>query len=288
MNKTDSGFVDLHVHTTFSDGMFTPEKVVKKAIELGMRAIAITDHDCVDGITPAIEAAAGTSLEIIPGVEVSAIKKDTEIHILGYFIDWLNPKIAKRFQKMKENRVKRMKKMISLLKKEGLKVTEAEVFGSVKSGTVGRLHLARVMLKNKCVRNIKEAFDNYIGDGKPCCVRHERLDYRKAIDFIRASGGVPVIAHPATMGKDEFIASYKRAGLRGLEVYHSKQSGSSNSKYLKMAKEQDLIVTGGSDCHGMEPGKVLLGKVKVGYEVVTRLREESIKIKGGKSGRKTR
>jgi len=288
MNKTDSGFVDLHVHTTFSDGMFTPEKVVKKAIELGMRAIAITDHDCVDGITPAIEAAAGTSLEIIPGVEVSAIKKDTEIHILGYFIDWLNPQISKRFQRMKDNRVKRMKKMINLLKKEGLKVTEAEVFDSVKSGTVGRLHLARVMLKNKCVRNLKEAFDNYIGDGKPCCVRHERLDYRKAIDFIRASGGVPVIAHPATMGKDEFIPSYKRAGLRGLEVYHSKQRGSSNAKYLKMAKEQDLIVTGGSDCHGMEPGKVLLGKVKVGYEVVTRLREESIKIKGGKSGRKTR
>lgn len=286
MTKKDSGFVDLHVHTNFSDGMFTPEKVVKKAIELGLRGIAITDHDCVDGISPAIQAAAGTGLEIIPGVEISTIKKDTEIHILGYFIDWLDPSVVKLFQKMKDNRVKRMKKMISLLKKEGLKVTESEVLEQVKSGTVGRLHLARVMLKNKCVKDIKEAFDKYIGDGKPCCVKHPRLDYRKAIDVIRNSGGVPVIAHPETMGKDEYIASYKKAGLRGLEVYHSKHRAAVNSKYLKIAKEHDLIVTGGSDCHGMEPGKVLLGKVKVGYEVVTRLREEAAKVRGGRRARK--
>lgn len=286
MTKKDSGFCDLHVHTTFSDGMFTPEKVVKKAIELGLRGIAITDHDCVEGISPAIEAAAGTELEIIPGVEISAAKKENEIHILGYFVDWLDPVMVKQFQKMKENRVKRMKKIVTLLKKEGLNVTEGEVFGSVKAGTVGRLHLARIMLKNKCVKTLKEAFDKYIGDGKPCCVRHQRLDYRKAIDLIREAGGVPVIAHPATMGRDEYIPSYKRAGLRGIEAYHSKYRGSTNNKYLKLAKEHGLIVTGGSDCHGMEPGKVLLGKIKVGYEVVTNLREESAKIKAAKCRRK--
>jgi predicted metal-dependent phosphoesterase TrpH len=276
---SDGGFVDLHVHTTYSDGKFSPEEVVRKAIELGLRAIAVTDHDCVNGIPPTIEAARGTELEIVPGVEISAAKNETEIHILGYFINWQDPFLLEIFRKMRENRAERMKKMIHLLHLRGIDIDADKVFAAVSEGTAGRLHLARVMTEENITRDEQEAFDRYIGDGKPCHVRHKRLDYRKAIDIIRKAGGVPVLAHPGTMGRDEHIPSYVQAGLRGIEVFHSDHQPLASDKYLALAKEYGLIMTGGSDCHGIKKGRVLIGKVKVGYEVVENLRREAEKVR---------
>ncbi|MEA3489681.1 MAG: PHP domain-containing protein [Candidatus Omnitrophota bacterium] len=278
----DRPFVDLHVHTIYSDGMFSPGEVVKRAVEMGLRAVAITDHDCVEGILPSIEAAKGTGLEIVPGVEISAAKGGSEIHILGYFIDWKDPFLVVIFRRMRENRVERMRSMVSLLCGQGIDIDIEEVLTSAPAGTVGRLHLARVMLESGVVRDLNEAFDRYIGNGKSCHVKHERLDYGKAIDIIRKAGGVPVLAHPGTMGNDEDIPDYVKAGLRGIEVYHSKHRPSVNDRYIKIANEYDLLKTGGSDCHGMGVGEVLLGRVKVGYEVVEKLKEEAEKIRGGK------
>jgi 3',5'-nucleoside bisphosphate phosphatase len=276
------GTADLHVHTTFSDGMLTPAQVVDLALGMGMSAIAITDHDCIEGIAPAMDAARGTDLEIVPGVEISAAIREDEIHILGYFVDWRKGPLEETLQKVKINRVKRMEKIIALLGESGIRVDEDKVFGTMPEGTVGRLHLARIMVEGGLVRNVKEAFDRYIGDGKPCGVRHDRIDFTRAINIIRDSGGVPVIAHPATMGKDEYLPDYVRAGIRGMEAFHIKHRKSVNKKYLDLAERYDLIVTGGSDCHGMGPDKILLGKVTVGREVVEKLREESEKIRGGK------
>ncbi len=284
-NSRDNGFVDLHVHTTYSDGTFTPEKVVEKAVEMGLKAIAVTDHDCVDGIGPTMEAARGTGLEVIPGVEISAAKDETEIHILGYFIGWQDPFLLEIFRKMRENRTERMKKMIHLLHRQGIDLDADRVFAVVSEGTAGRLHLARVMAEENITRDEQEAFDRYIGNGKPCHVAHKRLDYGKAIDIIKKAGGVPVLAHPGTMGKDEYIPFYVQAGLRGIEVYHSEHHTSTNDKYLAIARKYNLLVTGGSDCHGMKKGRVLIGKVKVGYEVVENLRAEAEKIQ--RSNRKT-
>ena len=269
----------MHVHTTYSDGVFSPGKVVQKALELELRAVAITDHDCVSGILPAVEAAMGTALEIIPGVEISAAKNETEIHILGYFIDWQDPFLLEIFRKMQENRVERMKKMVHLLRLQGIDIDMDKVFAEVSGGTAGRLHLARVMTEENITRDEQEAFDRYIGNGKPCHVGHKRLDYQKAIDMIRKAGGVPVLAHPGTMGKDEYIPSYVRAGLRGIEVFHSKHRPPANDKYLTLAREHDLLVTGGSDCHGMKRGRILMGRVRIGYEVVEDLRKEAKKIR---------
>ncbi|MFH1552408.1 MAG: PHP domain-containing protein [Candidatus Omnitrophota bacterium] len=274
-----NGYADLHVHTAYSDGMFSPEKVVQKAVELELSAVAITDHDCVEGISPSIEAAAGTGLEIVPGVEISAAKGDTEIHILGYFIEWQDPSLLKTFKKMKQSRIDRMKKMLCLLRENGINISEEKVFLEVSEGTAGRLHLARVMVEENIVRDIKEAFDRYIGDGKSCHVKHERLDYRKAIEMIRKAGGVPVLAHPGTMGKDDDIPSFVQAGLKGIEVFHTKHRSGVNDKYFNLAKKYNLLITGGSDCHGMGPGKILIGKIKVGYEVVEDLRQEAEKIR---------
>ena len=268
------------MHTSYSDGLFSPEQVVKRAVELGLEAIAITDHDCVGGVAPTIEAARGTGVEVIPGVEISAAKGDKEIHILGYFVDCRNRDLIATFNRLRENRKKRMKRMVRLLADRGIDIPAEEVLTMAERGTVGRLHLARMMLKMKAVSSLNEAFDRYIGDGKPCHVRHERLDYRKAIKLIKKAHGVPVLAHPATMGGDEDIPDLVDAGLRGLEVYHTKHRPSANDKYLKMAEEMDLLVTGGSDCHGMGPGKILIGKVRVDQDIVNALREESEKTKG--------
>ncbi|MGB2630603.1 MAG: PHP domain-containing protein, partial [Candidatus Omnitrophota bacterium] len=175
---------DLHVHTLYSDGTFTPEEVVREAVRIGLEAVAITDHDCIDGISPAMKAAENTRLEIIPGIEISAVAADTEIHILGYFIDWHDPVLVEILRKMKANRVERMRKMVKLLNKAGFNIDPEQVIKSVPEGTIGRLHLARLMCEKGFVRGTQEAFDRYIGDGKPCSVRHERLDYDRAIKMI--------------------------------------------------------------------------------------------------------
>ncbi|RKY42650.1 MAG: hypothetical protein DRP85_01915 [Candidatus Makaraimicrobium thalassicum] len=281
MKNDLGGFADLHVHTIYSDGIFTPEMVVRKAIELGLRGVAITDHDCIDGVSPGVEAAGGSGPEIVPGVEITAAKDGTEIHILGYFIDCEDPFFLETLRAMQKKRAGRMKKMLHLLSRQGMDLSMDRVLGTVSKGTVGRLHLARVMAEENMTKNIKEAFDRYIGDGKPCCVRHEHLDYREAIGMIRRAGGVPVLAHPGTTGKDEDIPSYVQAGLAGVEAFHSRHRPAMSEKYLALANRYGLLVTGGSDCHGMKKGGSLMGKVRVSYEVVENLRAEAKKIGGG-------
>jgi predicted metal-dependent phosphoesterase TrpH len=276
---SDKGLVDLHVHTMYSDGTYTPEEVIQKAAELNLKAVAITDHDCVDGISPAIDASKGTGIEVVPGIEISAVKDDVEIHVLGYFIDWQSAPLTELLNKIRVNRVERMRKMVGLLRDAGMDINVDKVFESAPEGTIGRLHLARIMDEEGLVSDTKEAFDKYIGNGKPCHVPHERLDYTRAIDIIKKAGGVPVLAHPGTMGEDEFLPDYVKAGMRGIEVYHSDHETPESEKYLKKAREFGLIVTGGSDCHGTRKGKVLIGKVMLGYEVVEELREEAKKIR---------
>jgi len=281
MNKTsDIKYVDLHVHTTFSDGMFTPEEVVEKALERGLKAVGITDHDCIGGIQPCIDAAKGTSLEIIPGVEITASRdEETELHILGYLFDYTDPELLAILNKIENNRVQRIKDMVALLNEQGLDIREEQVFSGSADGTIGRPHLARVLVEEKKVKTLNEAFNRYIGDTKPCYVKHKRIDYRDAIKAIRAAGGVPVLAHPGSNDRDEHIPDYIAAGLRGIEVFHTKHKDHVSNKYLVMAQKSGLVITGGSDCHGAKKGEVLMGKVKVGYEIVEALRAESEKIR---------
>lgn len=279
MKKNLSERADLHIHTTFSDGVFTPVEVVERALGIGLGAIAVTDHDCIEGIEPAAQAAKGTSLEVVPGVEISAAAGDHEIHILGYFVDYNDIKLTDALRKMKDNRVERIKSILSLLRKEGCELDEDKVFKNVVDGTIGRMHLARMMVETGFVGNHYEAFDKYLGNGKPCCLRHVRLDFTKAISMILSSGGVPVIAHPGTMGSDDLFGDYVKAGLRGVEVYHVKHHGEETSKYLAIAEKYNLIVTGGSDCHGMASGRILMGRATVDIKTVDILREESLKIK---------
>ncbi|MCK4462679.1 MAG: PHP domain-containing protein [Candidatus Omnitrophica bacterium] len=272
-------FADLHIHTFYSDSTFSPEEVVKTANLVGLKAIAICDHDCIDGISPCMEVAKDYDIEIIPGVELTAEKEDIEIHILGYFMDWKASWFREKLEIIQKSRVNRIYKMLDLLREKGIDIKPEQVFKLAGKGSVGRLHVAFAMLKTRKIRHLQEAFNKYIGYLKSCYVSHIKFTPKEAIEMVLRAGGVPVLAHPRVMGKDEFIPEFIKSGLRGIEIYHTDHGLPSEKKYLKIAKENNLLITGGSDCHGLGKGRVLIGNVKIPYSLVEKLKEEANKIK---------
>ncbi|MFH1846237.1 MAG: PHP domain-containing protein [Candidatus Omnitrophota bacterium] len=280
LKNGDDNFADLHVHTNLSDGILSPEEVVEHALQEGLKAISITDHDAVDAVDPCIFFAEDKEIEIIPGVELSSENGEREVHILGYYLDHKDRDFLKILSILQDSREERMDGMISLLKKKGMDVTREKVFGSNSSGSIGRLHLARILKEEGFVKSLSEAFDRYIGEGKDCHVKHQRLDYKGAIYSIRKAGGVPTLAHPGVSCKEEDIKLYADAGLKGIEVYHPKHKPAENRRYLDLAQKYGLLVTGGSDCHGGKNKKsMLLGTVRVDRGRVEALRAESERIK---------
>lgn len=272
-------YADLHVHTIFSDGTFTPEEAVRVAREKGLSCIAICDHDCVDGIGPSIEYSKKNPIEIIPGVELTAMKDRKEIHILGYFISWKEQWFREILKKIQAERVLRINKMIEKLKRFNIEVMPDRVMNIAGGkGSVGRLHLARALVEIKAVSSIQAAFDKYIGDFKPCYVEDIDFSPKEAIEFILRAKGIPVLAHPYTIGNDSLIQEFVKYGMRGIEVFHIDHSLSISKRYEKIALENGLLVTGGSDCHGLGKGRVLLGTVRVPYSLVDKLKEAANRI----------
>ena len=279
-------YADLHVHTFYSDSTFSPEEVVSCAKERGLSAIAICDHDTVDGIDPCMAIGPGYGVEIIPGIEMSVEKMDAEIHVLGYFIDWKQDWLRKKLKEIQDSRVERLFVIIEKLKAVGIKIDAEEVFRiAVNKGSVGRLHIAKAMLNSGAIKNLREAFDKYIGFAKPCYVPYTKLSPKETMDLILKAGGVPVIAHPDLIGNDKYIDEFIDHGLRGLEVYHTDHKSHVSMRYEAMAKDLGLMMTGGSDCHGMGKGRILMGTVRVPYELVEKLKEEAEKIRDDPSAR---
>jgi predicted metal-dependent phosphoesterase TrpH len=182
-------------------------------------------------------------------------------------------------KELQETRIARIRKMVAMLKKFGVDVDAEEVLKLSGKGSVGRLHLAQAMLKMGAIRRQKEAFDRYIGFGKPCYVPNVRFSPKEALGELLKVGGVPVIAHPSTIGKDEYIEEFMGYGLRGIEVYHSDHTEGMTEHYKALAEKGGLLATGGSDCHGLNKSRVLIGSVKMPYGIVERLREEAQKIR---------
>jgi predicted metal-dependent phosphoesterase TrpH len=272
-------FVDLHVHTFHSDGTFTPQEVVELAHRQGFFAIAITDHDCIDGIEPSITHAAKYGIEVIPGVELTAEDDNLEIHILGYFIDWKAEWFARKLKEICTARVNRTYEMIDKLKSMGVKIDPQKVFKISGPGSVGRLHLAAVLYNEGYTSSISEAFRKYIGNHAPCYVKKFKLTPKEAIDMIIKLGGVPVLAHPRVLGRDDLIPVLAEEGLRGIEVYHTEHPGNATLHYEEIAFKNNLLLTGGSDCHGMGKGNILIGRVKIPYNLVEALKREALEIR---------
>ncbi|MCD5391093.1 PHP domain-containing protein [candidate division NPL-UPA2 bacterium] len=266
-------WADLHVHTHFSDGSFSPDEVVQCALQNSLAAIGITDHDSIGGIEPAMASARKTHLEVVPGVELTAEANNKEIHMLGYYIDWQNSEFQDRLTMLQEVRRKRAEKMVERLEELGVNISFPDVQELAGVGAIGRLHLAQIILQAGYVNSVEEAFQRYIGDNSPAYVKKYRLTPSEAIEMIVEVGGIPVLAHPSLLNNDELIPQLVKDGLKGIEVCYTNQNLDTSCHYQNLAREYGLIPTGGSDCHGLAKGAVLMGKVKVPYKWLERLRE---------------
>lgn len=270
---------DLHVHTHLSDGTFSPEEVAENAKKVGLSCIAITDHDCVDGILPTKKAAAKVGLEIIPGVEMTAQEKGVEVHILGFFPGTEDKRFLNKLKAIRQSRVDRIYEMVKKLKKYNVHIDPERILRLSGPGSVGRLHVAAVLEEEGYVSSIGEAFKRFIGDKGPCCVAHYEISAKDAIAELKRVGAVVVYAHPHLMGGDRMIRRFIKYGLDGIEAYHSEHSKPVTKRYLEIAKEYGLLVTGGSDCHGLNKGRMLMGTVKVPYALVEELKRCAGKTK---------
>ncbi len=278
--------IDLHSHTTASDGQHSPTELVALAAVAGVTRLAVTDHDTVGGIAEATAAAAARGLTIIPGIELSAFVNGREVHILGHFLRPDEPEIATFSERLRGERAIRMEQMVEKMKGLGYPVTMEMVKSIAGDAHLGRPHLARVLVEMNWVRDTREAFDRFLADGKPACVGRFKVSGEDAIGLIRRAGGAATVAHPGVskMEKHE-LAPLKAAGLAGLEVYHSDHNPSVREKYLAITRELDLIPTAGSDFHGekVAPGR-LLGSASMPPPLLDALRARAAASDSGPSG----
>jgi predicted metal-dependent phosphoesterase TrpH len=266
-------YADLHVHTSCSDGTFTPAQLVKEAVARGVSALAIVDHDTTEAIAEAQSQAQGTDLEIIPGIELTAQHENQEIHILGYFLDYQNQELQEQLKLIQSNRIERALKIIGNLKQLGLALNPQTVFGISGKATVGRMHIARALVKDGFVGSTAEAFRKYIGDKSAAYVLGFRLSVLEAIGLIHSAGGVAVLAHPYMLNNDALITEFAGYGLEGIEVYYPEHSQAMVNFYLDLAKKLNLLVTGGTDFHGSAKPEIKLGMIKLPLELVEKLRQ---------------
>jgi len=265
---------DLHIHTTASDGLMSPKEVVYWASVKRLTAIGITDHDTVNGIGPAEEASSEYGVEIVPGIELSTLYEEEEIHILGYYIDYNAPWFLDTLVKIQNSRYKRAESIVSKLNGLGINITLEQVKSIADDGAVGRPHIARAMINKGYISNIKEAFNSYIGKGCPAYVERYKLKSSEAIDIIKRLGGISVLAHPGLIKNKANIGNIINLGIDGIEVYHSKHDDETVRYALAIATSRKLLITGGSDCHGIKlNNEPILGNCTVDYKYVQKLKE---------------
>ncbi|MCT4595011.1 MAG: PHP domain-containing protein [Anaeromicrobium sp.] len=262
--------IDMHVHTTASDGIFTPKEIIEWALKLNLAGIAITDHDTVEGIKEAIETLKdNTDFLLIPGIEFSCLHEGSEVHILGYFIDYENEELNKICRNIKEARKSRALKIIEKLRNKGMDITKDDLvkIGHVES--IGRPHIARIMVAKGYVKDMEEAFTKWIGRNRPAYVERYKISIKEAVYYIRKAGGVAVLAHPGLLEEHIDVLDIINLGIDGIEVYHTKHTKEKCEQFEKMAKENDKLVTGGTDFHepvyACEPhlGKIHIKKQEI-------------------------
>jgi 3',5'-nucleoside bisphosphate phosphatase len=264
-------FADLHLHSIFSDGTFTPEEIASRAKSQGLAAIALTDHDTVEGCARAAVACAAAGVEFISGTELTTEHGGNELHLLGYFLDPHNARLLTEIAESQIVRQNRIREMVAQLNKLHVPLTAEEVFALANCKSPGRPHVARAMVKAGLVANLDEAFERFLKKGRPAWVPKKKVSAADAIQLIHQAGGLAVMAHPGLNRTDSVIPDLVEAGLDGIECFHTKHPKTVSAHYLEMAAHFNLLVTGGSDCHGLSKGKPLIGTVRLPYERVEKL-----------------
>jgi predicted metal-dependent phosphoesterase TrpH len=272
--KKNKFFCDLHTHSNYSDGELSPRALVERAAGYGLAAVSITDHDTVNGQKKAMEAGRDYGIEVIPGAELSTQEGNTEVHILGYFIDPSNPAIEEKFNWLREKRRVRAGEIIKRLSDCGITISFNDLLNKVNSDSIGRPHIAMAMLEKGIVSSFQEAFNRFIGYGCKAYVPKEVLSRDEVMELILTSGGVPVWAHPGSNIKNaDLLNRLIKTGLMGIEVWHPNHNSAIENSILKVVSERNLIPTGGSDFHSNAAMKVDVGGKGVSYKSVSLLKK---------------
>ncbi len=265
-------YTDLHLHTHFSDGTYTPEFLTAEAKRFGLVAIALTDHDTIEGCDRMQVACDSVGIEFIAATELTAEFNGTEMHLLGYFIDTKHPRLLEEMGRFQEVRQNRIREMVARLRGLNVPITEEAVFALANCNSPGRPHIARALIDAKVCRSVDEAFERFLKKNRPAWVPKFKISATDAIALIHEAGGLAVLAHPLLIRRDELIPDLVEAKLDGLECYHTRHTPSISEHYEMLAEHFNLLVTGGSDCHGMNKGKPLIGTIKLPYENVRRMK----------------
>jgi 3',5'-nucleoside bisphosphate phosphatase len=268
-----AGFADLHLHTLFSDGTFTPEELAHRGAQVGLVAMALTDHDTVEGCDRMAQSCQSLGIEFIPGTELTAEFDGHEVHLLGYFLDVRQPRFLAEIKKFQDVRQERIQEMVTRLNQMGIPLRAETVFALANCHSPGRPHVARALAQEGICRSMDEAFDRFLKKGRPAWVPKYKISARDAMDLIHQAGGLAVMAHPGLNHCDQIIPHLAADGLDGLECFHSKHSSTQSEYYLALAARLHLAVTGGSDCHGFSKGKPLLGGVRLPAVYLEKLRQ---------------
>lgn len=273
--------IDLHTHSTFSDGTFTPSQLVKYAEEKGLKAFALTDHDTTEGIKEA--KSIETNVEVISGVEISTRYDKKEIHIVGLYVNENDADLNKQLKYYREKRVTRNFEILEKLNSLGVDITIDDVKESCTGDVISRAHIAKALVSKGFVGSYTEAFDRYLGDNKCAYVPRETLNYEESMELITKAGGVPVLAHPllykmSDTNLENMMVKLRQKGLKAVEVYYSTHSNSDTQHIMAMANRVGLIYSGGSDFHGATKPKIDMGtgmgKLTVPYEILEKIRGE--------------
>ena len=286
--------IDLHIHSTASDGRLNPADIVRQAAERGLSVIAITDHDSVDGIAPALVAAKGSpGPKVIPSVEISTDTPKGEVHVLGYFIDYTNHELQVTLERFRHSRLNRAQGMITKLRNLGINIDWERVREIAGRGSIGRPHIAQAMLEKGYIASLKEAFTHYISRDGPAYVERGKMTPAEAVELILTANGLPVLAHPLTTNNLEtMIVELKAAGLIGIEAYYDGYTADEISRLVSLADRYGLIATGGSDYHGLDASaETMIGGVDVPMESAEQLialaKQPALKAEGRREAKLT-
>ena len=279
--KTEMGRIDLHTHSTASDGTDAPGAIAEKAAALGLLAVSVTDHDTVSGVEEALTAGRRLGIEVVPGIEVSSDYRDNNIHILGYFIDVRAPALRPVLDWVKTEREERNKKITAMFVADGFDMPLEELKREYPASVLGRPHMAEYLMRKGYTNSVKEGFDKYLGEGKPYYLPKRRISIARAVEVILAAGGVPVLAHPLQYRYPrnevvEMIEYTMGLGIRALECYYSEHTPEEQEWLLSQAERYGLGVSGGSDYHGTRKTHISLGTgmggMAVPYSVLENLK----------------
>lgn len=269
-------FADLHLHTFFSDGTFSPEELAGHGARAGLFAMSLTDHDTVEGCPRMAAACQSLGVEFVTGTELTAELNGSELHILGYYLDLENPNLQDELKKFQAVRQNRIHEMTARLNRLNIPLRADTVFALANCRSPGRPHVGRALVQEGFCTSLDEAFDRFLKKGRPAWVPKFKISALGAMALIHQAGGLAVLAHPGLNRSDELIPALVGEGLDGIECFHSKHTPAMSAYYMEIAAQHHLLVTGGSDCHGYSKGKPLIGGSKLPGIYFQRLKERHL------------